>query len=93
MSSLNYIVPFVAYLIIANPAAYKMVRGVVGKWVASAEGLATFPGLLLHALVYIFIVGWLMTALNPRSSGFETRSEQQDAESKHWIQRTEMMVT
>jgi hypothetical protein len=92
MSSLNYIIPFVVYIIIANPETYKIVRGIVGKWVASADGLATLPGLILHAAVYIAIVGWFMTVLNPEIR-FETRGDQQAEESKHWIQRNEMMVT
>jgi hypothetical protein len=69
MSSLNYIIPFVAYLIVANPALYKVVRGVLGSWVASAEGTATTAGLFLHALVYILIVGFLMRFIGSRSEG------------------------
>lgn len=64
MSELSfYVVPFVAYVLLAHPATYKTVRGIAGNWVASAEGLATFPGLLLHALVFIILVGWLMKVL------------------------------
>jgi hypothetical protein len=33
-----------------------------------------------------------MTVLNPEIR-FETRGDQQAEESKHWIQRNEMMVT
>ena len=70
MSQLNfYVIPFLAYVLVANPATYKAVRGILGNWVASAEGLATFPGLLLHALVYILIVGFLMSVV-PRASGY-----------------------
>ena len=75
MSSLNYIIPFVVYIIIANPETYKIVRGIVGKWVASAEGIATLPGLILHALVYIAIVGWFMTLTNTVSR-FEMQNKQ-----------------
>lgn len=73
--SLNYLVPFVLYAVIASPATYKLTRGVAGSWIASAEGLATVPGLLLHALVFVLVVGYLMRLLNPRASGFghETR--------------------
>lgn len=91
MSELNfYAVPFLAYVLIAHPATYKIVRGIFGNWVANAEGLATFPGLLLHALVYIIVVGWFMQVL-PRKSGFMTRGDQQDAESAHWIVRNELV--
>jgi hypothetical protein len=68
--SLNYLVPFVLYAVIASPATYKLTRRVAGSWIASAEGLATVPGLLLHALVFVLVVGYLMRLLNPRASGF-----------------------
>jgi hypothetical protein len=87
MSQLNfYVIPFLAYVLIANPATYKAVRGILGSWVSSAEGLATFPGLLLHALVFVLLVGFLM----PLISGFETRGAQQDEEYKHWAKRNEV---
>lgn len=87
MSQLNfYLIPFLAYVLVANPATYKAVRGILGSWVSSAEGLATFPGLLLHALVFVIIVGFLM----PLVSGFETRGNQQDEEYKHWAKRNEL---
>jgi hypothetical protein len=64
------LIPFLAYLVIANPAMYKATRGVFGAWVSTPEGAATFKGLLLHALVYVTIVGFLMRALYTRGSGF-----------------------
>jgi hypothetical protein len=91
MSQLNfYVVPFLAYVLIAHPATYKAVRGVLGSWVASAEGLATFPGLLLHALVFVLLVGFLMRVV-PRVSNFETRKDQQAQEYVHWAQRNEVV--
>jgi len=90
MSQLNfYVIPFLAYVLVANPATYKAVRGVLGGWVANAEGLATFPGLLLHALVFVLLVGLLMRIV-PRISGFETRKDQQATEYVHWMDRNEM---
>ena len=90
MSQLNfYVIPFLAYVLVANPATYKAVRGILGGWVSSAEGLATFPGLLLHALVYVLLVGFLMRVL-PRISGFTTRKDQQTSEYVHWAQRNEV---
>jgi len=90
MSQLNfYVIPFLAYVLVANPATYKAVRGIFGSWVANAEGLATFPGLLLHALVFVLLVGFLMQVL-PNVSGFETRKEQQVSEYVHWARRNEV---
>ncbi len=90
MSQLNfYVIPFLAYVLVANPATYKAVRGILGGWVASAEGLATFPGLLLHALVFVLLVGFLMRVV-PRVSGFQTRKDQQASEYVHWAHVNEM---
>lgn len=90
MSQLNfYVIPFLAYVIVANPATYKAARGIFGSWVANAEGLATFPGLLLHALVFVLLVGFLMRVV-PRISGFETRKDQQGEEYTHWAKRNDV---
>jgi hypothetical protein len=68
--SLNYLIPFGSYVIIASPQAYKAVRGVLGSWVANPEGLPTTAGLLLHALVFILIVGFFMRLLIKHTSTF-----------------------
>ena len=68
--SLNYLIPFGAYVVIANPAAYKAVRGVLGSWVANAEGLPTNAGLVLHAIVFILVVGFLMRLFVVHKSNF-----------------------
>ena len=46
----------VLFLILASPAVFRGVRKVLGTWVASAEGLPTFAGLLLHAIIFSLIV-------------------------------------
>ena len=69
--SLNYLIPFGAYMVVANPGAYKAVRGVLGSWVASVDGLPTTAGLILHALVFIFIVGFWMRLLIVHKSNFD----------------------
>jgi hypothetical protein len=68
--ALNYVIPFIGYVVIANPAAYKAVRGVLGSWVANAEGLPTMAGLVLHAIVFIAIVGFIMNLTFKRESHF-----------------------
>lgn len=80
MSQLNfYVIPFLAYVLVANPATYKAVRGVLGSWVASAEGLATFPGLLLHAAVFVALVSFLMRVV-PAISNFELNTANLDGD-------------
>lgn len=67
MASPFTVIPFIAYLIVANPATYKAVRGVAGGWVANAEGLPTLAGLALHAAVLILLVTAVMRLLPTKS--------------------------
>ena len=60
-------IPFVAYLVVANPATYKAVRAVAGSWVASSEGLPTLAGLALHAVVLVLLVTAIMRLLPAKS--------------------------
>jgi cbb3-type cytochrome oxidase subunit 3 len=92
MSLSNYLIPLIAFVIFANPAVFKLVRGVAGSWVASSEGLATNAGLLLHAVIFVLVVGFLMRKLrrsNYQTEGgilFNTRDDADDAENKHFQQ-------
>lgn len=70
MASPFTVIPFVAFLIVANPATYKAVRSVAGNWVASSDGLASTAGLFLHAFVFVLLVSFLMKLFAPRKSGF-----------------------
>jgi hypothetical protein len=56
------------YVLVANPATYKFVRGILGNWVASADGVATLAGLVLHAFVYVFLTGLVLMMFMPRGS-------------------------
>jgi hypothetical protein len=64
------IIPFVAYIAVAHPATYKATRGVLGNWVASADGLATLKGVALHAVVFVLLATLLMRLLVPIASGY-----------------------
>jgi hypothetical protein len=67
MASPFTVIPFVAYLVVANPATYKAVRAVAGSWVASSEGLPTLAGLALHAVVLVLLVTAIMRLLPAKS--------------------------
>ena len=91
MALVNYLIPLIAFMIFANPATFMMVRGVAGNWVSNNMGRASDAGLLLHAVIFVLIVGFLMTQL--RSSSyltaedgmvFETRDDADDADNKHY---------
>jgi hypothetical protein len=60
MAPLDYAIPALAFVVLANPAAFKIVRGVAGGWVASTDGLPTMAGLILHAIVFVLVVGFIM---------------------------------
>ena len=68
--SLNYAVPFGAYVVIASPQAYQAVRGVLGSWVANAEGLPTTAGLLLHSLVFVLLCTLLLRLVYSKKSKY-----------------------
>jgi hypothetical protein len=64
----------VVFFLVANPATFKIVRKVLGSWVASADGLATPAGLVLHAAVFVALAIFLPKALM-RASGYEAEAE------------------
>ena len=68
------VIPFLAYIAVAHPATYKATRGVLGSWVASADGLATLKGVALHAVVFVLLATLLMRFLVPRASGYRSPS-------------------
>ena len=64
------LIPMATYVLVANPATYKFVRGILGNWVASADGVATLAGLVLHAFVYVFLTGLILMMFMPRGSSY-----------------------
>jgi hypothetical protein len=50
----------ILFLIFASPMTFKIVQGILGKWVASQYGVPTGPGLLLHAALFGLVVYMLM---------------------------------
>ena len=66
------IIPFGTFLLVANPATFKLVRKIAGSWVASADGLPTTPGLILHAVVFVILCSFLWKLVyGARKSGYE----------------------
>lgn len=87
MSALLAILVFAA---VASPMSYRTTRQ-LGSWVASADGVPTVAGLLLHGLVFVILMA-VLGALFGRRSGyltadglrFETRDDQDDQNNKHF---------
>lgn len=59
MSFSSYAIPFLFFVILASPAAFKMTQGVLGGGTVA---------LLIHALLFVILVGFFMR----RTSGFTT---------------------
>lgn len=55
-----YIVPMLAFILVSMPSTYKLVANLLGSWVASADGLPKMGGLILHSIVFLFVVRLLM---------------------------------
>lgn len=65
------LVPFAVFFVVANPATFKAVRSIAGSWVASADGVPTTAGLLLHALVFVIVAHFLWRLIyGKKKSGF-----------------------
>ena len=69
----------VVFFLVANPATFKIVRRLLGSWVASSDGLATPAGLVLHGAVFVALAIFLPRALM-RASGYEAEEEFEDEE-------------
>ena len=61
MSRLQFtLIPALAFMLVASPETFKLVRSVAGSWVATPEGTAKLGGLALHAVVFVLLVTFLM---------------------------------
>ena len=56
----------VIFYIVAHPGTFKFVRSIIGDWVSSAAGCPSASGLILHSVVFMFIVWGLMYIKNIR---------------------------
>ena len=80
---MKMLVVILLFFIIANPALFKITRG-LGSWVASPEGLPKTGGLLLHAVVFAVVTRFIMKALHRRKmrkyySQYEEEYEEPEA--------------
>lgn len=72
----------ILFYLLANPGAFKAMRKLLGTWVASAEGLPTQAGLLLHAFVFVSIAQFLPRAIMTyeEAEEYEEGEEYEEAE-------------
>lgn len=67
---MDFVIPVSAFVAVGHPATYKMTSKFLGNWVASSDGVPKVGGLILHALVFLFVIGLLYALFRPSKSGF-----------------------
>jgi len=70
------IVSALVFFIVANPETFKLVRRLVGSWVATPTGCPSMLGLLLHAAVFMLIVWGMMNIKKESMEGEEIGEEE-----------------
>lgn len=73
----------VVFFLVANPATFKIMRKLLGSWVASAEGVATPAGLILHAVVFVGLAIFLPRVLM-RASGYAEDEKEEYEEGEEY---------
>lgn len=66
------------FYIVANPETFKLVRRIAGGWVSSPTGCPTMNGLVLHALVFLFITWALMNVKKEFAEGDPAPAPEED---------------
>ena len=68
-----------SFVAVSHPATYKATSKLLGSWIASSDGLPKMGGLVLHAVVFIFLVGLLIHMFKGRKSGFSPADIDQES--------------
>jgi hypothetical protein len=63
------------FMLLAAPVAFQAVRGVLGGWIATTEGLPKIGGLAVHALVFMVLSTLIWRYVPFGSSNFEGDEE------------------
>lgn len=70
----------IVFFLVANPTTFKLVRKVLGDWVATAEGVAKPGGLILHSAVFVLLAVLLPRYLMRRSYYADDEEYAEDSE-------------
>jgi hypothetical protein len=76
------IVSALVFFIVANPETFKLVRRLVGSWVATPTGCPSMMGLLLHAVVFMLVVWGMMNIRKEAMEGEDAPPTAPAPESK-----------
>lgn len=62
------IISALTFYVVANPMTFRFVRGLLGSRIASPNGCPTSFGLVIHAIVFMFIVWGMMNIKKEKPS-------------------------
>ena len=71
------IISALVFFVVANPETFKLVRRLVGSWVATPTGCPSMMGLLLHAVVFMLVVWGMMNIKKEAMDGEEIKVEEE----------------
>ena len=70
------IISALVFFIVANPETFKLVRRLIGSWVATPTGCPSMTGLVLHAVVFMLVVWGMMNIKREKMEGEEIVEEE-----------------
>ena len=70
------IISALVFFIVANPETFKLVRRLIGSWVATPTGCPSMTGLVLHAVVFMLVVWGMMNIKREKMEGEEVVMEE-----------------
>jgi hypothetical protein len=65
------------FMLLAAPVAFQAVRGILGGWIATAEGMPKVGGLAVHALVFMLLSTLIWRYLPFGASNFEGMGDEE----------------
>jgi len=80
------IISALTFFVVANPATFRFVRGILGSRIASSNGCSTTFGLIVHSIVFMLIVWGMMNIKK------DTPSCSAGVESKNGKKGTKIIV-
>ncbi|QIG59970.1 hypothetical protein [Dishui Lake phycodnavirus 4] len=70
------------FFVVASPEAFRLMRSIVGSWVATPNGTPSSAGLALHALVFLLIIWFTMNIKAEYMEGEEASGEEEEEEEE-----------
>ena len=86
------IISALVFFIVANPETFKLVRRLVGSWVATPTGCPSMMGLILHAAVFMLVVWGMMNLKRESMEGVEIDEEEVMVEESEPMMESEPML-